>query len=103
MTEINATPAVSAQTPLPVAAYQTVYLDRYVEGQGLYLSRIDDSRFTWRLKTPYLNAWATLRADIPGANVLKITAQEASQLIDYVKASKQGLYRVVLGQVFKHR
>lgn len=98
-TEIDATPAVSAQTPLPVAAYQAVYLGQYVDGQGLNLSRIDGSRFTWRLETPYLNAWATLRAEIPGGNVLKITAQEASQLIDYVKASKQSLYRVVLGQV----
>ncbi|WP_424830244.1 peptidoglycan-binding domain-containing protein [Ruegeria sp.] len=99
LAEASATDAFSAQSPQPVALYQPVNFGSYFDGQGLELTGRDITDFVWQYRTPYLSSYATMRAQLPGTGVLKITRDEAAQLIDFVQASKQRLFRVVWGQV----
>ncbi|WP_300034152.1 peptidoglycan-binding protein [uncultured Roseobacter sp.] len=97
--EISNSPTISAANPYPIALYQHVSLGQYIDGQGLQLIGQDITDFRWQYRTRYLSAFATMRSDLPGTDILKITREEAAQLIDYVKASKKRLFRVVWGQV----
>lgn len=97
--EIAQAPAISSVSPQPIALYQFVNLGSYVDGQGLRLQGQDVTNFRWQYRTRYLSAYATMRADLPGTDTLRITRDEAAQAIDYVQASKKRLFRVVWGQV----
>lgn len=97
--EIAQAPAITSGNPQPIALYQIVNLGSYVDGEGLQLQGQDVTSFRWQYRTRYLSAFATMRADLPGTDMLRISRDEAAQAIDYVKASKKRLFRVVWGQV----
>lgn len=98
LAEIQATPTLSPQNPIPIALYQNVSFGNYVDGKGLVvagsLPTVD-----WDLKTRRLSSYASIKVDLPITTILPISREDARLLLDTAAQEKRQMYRLVWGQL----